>query len=86
MRTSVPWYVFDASKFKVSLSTSSLHTSENVKRLVDISLNTSSMVSMLGLFRYFKMIFTNGLEIFLELELLSVYSVILRFVTMLEKK
>ena len=48
MRTSVPWYVFDASKFKVSLSTSSLHTSENEKRLVDISLNTSSMVSMLG--------------------------------------
>ena len=48
MRTSVPWYVFDASKFKVSLSTSSLHPSENEKRLANISLNTSSMVSMLG--------------------------------------
>ena len=80
--TSVSWHVLDVSKFKISLSISSLHTSENHKGLVDLSLHSSPIVSL----QYFKMILITGSVIFLELELLSLYSGILILVTILEKK
>ena len=48
MGMSVSWHVLDVSKFKISFSYSSLHTSENEKGLVDLSFNTAPIVSMLG--------------------------------------
>ena len=44
---SVSCHVLDVSKFKISLSISSLHTSENRKGLVDLSLYSSTTLSML---------------------------------------
>ena len=73
-------------KVKISLNISSFHIFENEKWLADFSLHTSPILSMLGWFLYLKIIFIIGSVIFSELELLSVYSGILRLVTVLENR
>lgn len=46
--TSVDWHILDVSKLKISFTISSLHNSENQKGIVDLSLHTFPIVSMLG--------------------------------------
>ena len=46
--TSVDWHILDVSKPKISFTISSLHNSENQKGIVDLSLHTFPIVSMLG--------------------------------------
>ena len=41
MGTSVSCHILDLSKFKISFSSSSSHTSENEKDFVDLSLHIS---------------------------------------------
>ena len=48
MGTSVHWHILDVSKLKTSFTISSLHNSENQKGIVDLSLHTFPIVSMLG--------------------------------------
>lgn len=48
VRTSVSWHALDVLKIKIYFSISSLHTSENENGLVDLSLHTFPIVSMLG--------------------------------------
>ena len=46
--TSVDLHILDVSKLKISFTISSLHNSENQKGIVDLSLHTFPIVSMLG--------------------------------------